>query len=333
MATVGTLAVTLQDWASRLDPKGGIAKIVEILNETNEIVEDMPIMEGNLPTGHKSTIRAGLPTSTWRLFNQGVAYSKDKTIQVVDTCGMLTSMSRVDEELAKLNGNTAEFHLSMDRAHIESMNQEMAQTLIYGNAGTDPEEFTGLDPRFNSSGGENAENILYNWTGYGTGSDNTSVWLIVWGENAAGYGIFPKGSKAGLEKQDLGIQLVNDGSSNPYTAYVRKYQWKFGLCIRDWRYVVRICNIDTSELTSDASAGADLVDLMAQAMELVPNLNAGKPVFYCNKKIKSFLRRQQKNTTNVNITLEQAFGKQVLRADGIPVKKVDQITNTESTIS
>ena len=71
------------------DPKGAIAKIVEILNETNEVLDDMLFLEGNLPTGHKTTIRSGLPSATWRLLNYGVQPSKSRTVQVTDTVGML----------------------------------------------------------------------------------------------------------------------------------------------------------------------------------------------------------------------------------------------------
>jgi len=57
MAGVGTLAFTLAEWAKRLDPDGKVAKIVEILNQTNEILMDMMFVEGNLPTGHRTTVR------------------------------------------------------------------------------------------------------------------------------------------------------------------------------------------------------------------------------------------------------------------------------------
>ena len=166
MATLGTTALTLLDWARRVDPEGKIAKIVEILNDTNEILEDMAWVEGNLPTGHKTTIRSGLPSVAWRLLNYGVQPSKSRTVQVTDSCGMLEAYSEVDKALADLNGNTPEFRLSEDRAFLEAMNQELATTLFYGNTATDPEKFLGLAPRFNDLSAENGGNIL---TGGGAG--------------------------------------------------------------------------------------------------------------------------------------------------------------------
>lgn len=330
MSTLGTTALTLADWAKRIDPAGKIAKVVEILTERNEILEDMAWVEGNLPTGHKTTIRSGLPTVAWRLLNYGVQPSKSRTVQVTDACGMLETYSEVDKSLADLNGNTAEFRLSEDIAFLEAMNQEMASTLFYGNTATDPEKFLGLAPRYNDSTAENGGNII---KGGGSGSDNTSVWLIVWGDQSC-HGIFPKGQTTGLQHEDLGQQTLTDAAGGRYEGYRAHYKWDAGLVLRDWRQVVRICNIDVSDLTKDRSgSSADLIDLMTQALETVENLKLGRPVFYCNKTIRSFLRRQISNKSNVNLTLDNAGGKMVLAFDGVPVKRCDALLNTEATVS
>lgn len=330
MATVGTV-ITLADWAKHNDPDGKIAKVIEILNETNEVLDDMLWMEGNLPTGHRHTVRGGLPSPTWRLLNYGVPITKAQVKQVDDACGMLEDYGQVDKDLAMLNGNTEAFRLSQDKGHLEGMSQELANVLFYGNQAADPEKFTGLSPRFNSLSAENADNIV---AGDGTGSDNTSVWLIVWGDRTC-HGIYPKGSKAGLQAEDLGEERVSDSNTPTgyYQAYVSHYQWKAGLALADWRYVVRICNIDISNLTKDAATGSDLVDLMTQALELPPSLSAGRPVFYCNRTIRSYLRRQIKNSNNVNITMDQVAGKRVVAFDEVPVKRCDAILNTETLIS
>lgn len=332
MATIGAgIAATLSDWARRIDPEGKIAKIVEILNLTNEILDDMMFVEGNLATGHKTTIRSGLPSVTWRLLNYGVQPSKSRTVQVTDTIGMLEAYAEVDKSLADLNGNTAEFRFSEDVSFIEAMSQELATTLFYGNTATDPEKFLGLAPRYNSLSAENAENIL---VGGGSSSVNTSIWLIFWGSQTC-HGIFPKGQKTGLQHNDLG-EVTLDDSATPagkFQGYRTHYKWDVGFTLRDWRYVVRICNIDVSNLKNDAATGADLIDLMVQALEIVPSMGLGTPVFYCNKTIKSFLRRQISNKSNVNLTMETAGGKHVLHFDGVPVKKCDALLSTEATIS
>lgn len=333
MPTLATTNPTLADVAKRLDPDGKIAKIVEILNQINEILFYLPWLEGNLPTGHRTTVRTGIPAPTWRKLYGGVQPTKSSTVPMTDNCGLLEAYAEVDKALADLNGNTAEFRLSEDRAIIEGISQELVKTLIYGNEGTLPESFTGLAPRFNNrnpSIAASADNVIH---AGGAGSDNTSIYLAVLGENTL-HGIYPKASKAGLDMKDLGEVTVEnaDGNGGRMQAYRSHYKWACGLSVRDWRYVVRICNISVGALTKDASSGADLLDLIAQAFEQVPSLSAGRPVLMCNRTIKSFLRRQQKNSKNVQISMEQAAGRRVMVIDEVPVLRLDAILNTEAVV-
>ena len=124
MAVLAENNPTLLDLAKRVDPDGRIATIVEILNETNEILPDMSWVEGNLPTGHRTTIRSGIPEPTWRRLYGGVQPTKSRTVQVTDNTGMLEAYAEVDKALADLNGNTGAFRLSEDRAHIEGIGQQ-----------------------------------------------------------------------------------------------------------------------------------------------------------------------------------------------------------------
>jgi hypothetical protein len=330
MPTLGTIAYTLGDWAKRVDQDGKVMAIIELLNQTNEVLDDMLWVEGNLPTGHKTTIRTGLPAATWRLLNYGVQPSKSATAQVTDTCGMLEAYAEVDKALADLNGNTAEFRLSEDRAFLEAMNQQMGATLFYGSTAVNPERFTGLAPRYPAlAGAQSSANIISG----GGASTLTSIWLVCWSDLTC-HGIFPKGSKAGFQSQDLGEVTLLDVNNGRYQGYRSHYKWDCGLSVRDWRYVVRIANIDTSALTKNAQSGADLIDLMAQAIEALPNQAIGRPVFYVNQKIRSFLRRQILNkVASSTLTMDDVAGRKVMQLDGIPIKRCDQLLNTESQVS
>ena len=330
MAVLSTTNPTLADVAKRYDADGKIDTIVELLAETNEVLDDMTFLEGNLPTGHRTTVRSGLPASTWRKLNYGVQPSKSTTVQITDTTGMLEAYAEVDKALADLNGNTASFRLSEDRAFLESMNQTMANTLFYGDTGLDPEKFMGLSARYNSTTAESGDNII---VGGGSGSDNTSVWLVCWGPNTC-HGIYPKGSQAGLNHQDLGEVTLEDAANGKYQGYRTHYKWDIGMSVRDWRYIVRIPNIDVSNLTKDASgSSAALVDLMVQAVEKLPNVNLGRCVFYGNRTISSILRRQITNTSNVRLSMDEVAGKRVMSFDGIPFRRNDAILNNEALVS
>jgi len=332
MAALSTINPTLLDITKRLDPDGKISTITEILTQTNEVLEDMAWQEGNLPTGHRTTIRTGLPTPTWRKLYGGVQPTKSTTAQIQDSCGSMEAYAEVDKALADLNGNTAAFRLSEDRAHIEGMNSEFGSTLFFGNEGTEPEAFTGFAPRFNSTSAANGENVL---SAGGSGSDNNSIWLVAWGPNTC-HGIYPKGSVGGMYMEDKGNVTVEniDGLNGRAEAYRTHYGWDCGLTVRDWRYVVRIPNVDLSDLTKNAASGADLIDLMTQAIEQLPSLTLGKPVFYVSRKVKSFLRRQIMNkVANSTLTMDQVAGKMVTMFDGIPVKRVDALAANEAAVS
>jgi hypothetical protein len=209
MATLADTHPTLLDLARRTDPDGSIADIVEILNNTNEVLDDMVWQEGNLVTGHRTTIRTGLPTPTWRKMYGGVQPTKSRTAQITDNTGMLEAYAEVDKAMADLNGNTAEWRLSEETPHIEGMSQEVAQTLFYGNEGTEPEAFTGLSPRFNDLTAANTENII---DAGGTGTDNASIWLCVWGPQS-GFGITPKALAAGWKRIGRTIAGTRDSPS------------------------------------------------------------------------------------------------------------------------
>jgi hypothetical protein len=346
MATLGQSGkVTLLDWAQSLDPDGNTADVAELLTQTNEILIDMPFIEGNLPTGHKSTVRTGIPLGVWRQMYQGVPASKSTRAQVEDSCGMLETRSEVDRDLAELNGNTSMFRMSEAEAFVEGMNQTMAQTLIYGNTVTNPERFMGLAPRFSAiSGAANAQNVI---DAGGTGVINTSVWLVVWGPNTV-TGIFPKGSKAGIFHEDLGLIDAFDDNHNRFRAYADHWQWKCGIAVRDWRYIVRICNIDTTDLATQATTQANtaatlLIKLMARAMARIPFVGKGRAVFYANRTVKEMLAIQaldkSQNVLAVAAGIQQfgtvapgSVGNGVLTYLGIPVRTVDQILSTEARV-
>lgn len=331
MATLATTHPTLLDLARRTDPDGSISAIVELLNQNNEILDDMVFKEGNLLTGERTTIRTGIPAPTWRKINGGVQPNKGTTAQVTFDTGMMEAYAEVDKALADLNGNTAEFRLSEDVSHIEGMNIEMADTLFHGNVATAPEEFTGFNAFYNDSTASNGENII---KAGGASTDNTSIWLVVWGPQTV-YGIVPKGSTAGIQRRDMGeVTIENiDGAGGRMQAYRTHYRWDVGLAIRDWRYVVRIANIDKSDLTYNAASGADIVQLMVRAMELIPNLNAGRPVFYMSRSLRTYLRTQTVADAKYTITQDQVGGRYVLSFDGIPVRRVDQLAADEATVS
>lgn len=332
MATLGSNVLTLLDHAKRQDPKGNTAKIVELLMQTNMILQDMVWKEGNLDTGDRVTIRTGLPVVFFRLLNAGVQLSKSTTAQVDEQTAIMEAWSEVDPDLASLGGDIAGFRLSEARAFVEAMNQRKATTLFYGNQSVSPEEFSGLAIRYADKSAPNAQNIV---DAGGTGSTNSSIWFAVWSTESL-YGIYPKGSKAGLSHDNYG-EVTSERSLGASGTRLRvlqdRWQWKCGLVLKDWRQVVRVANIDVPTLTNGTST-VNLTTEMTKAWHRIHNWGMGKGVIYMNRSIFQYLDLQRINQVGDGggITYENVDGKAIPHFRGVPIKICDALVETEARV-
>lgn len=339
MATLSTGQLTLADWSKRTGPDGKIDPVAELLSQQNDVLEDIVFKEANQPTSHVVNIRTGLPTVYWRAYNQGVPSSKSTTAQVTEPCAMLEARSHIDAKLLALNNNSAEFRLSEESAFIEAMNQEMTGKLFNGNVGSDAKTFSGLATRYSSTAAGNGGNVIL---AGGAGSDNASIYLVVWGEQTV-FCPFPKGSRAGLQSRDLGEESVQDASGNWFQAARSLFQWDGGLVVKDWRYVVRIANIDVSDWigvtgSQASTASTNLLKLMMRAIARIPNFNMGRAAFYANRSIQEGLMIQALEKSNAALGIKEAltqFGTKInqLQFMGIPVRGVDQLGIAETLVS
>lgn len=336
MTTLAVTHPTLLDVSKRLGADGKIqSKIIEILDQRNEILDDVVWIEANEYTGHLTTIRSGIPEPAFRKLYGGVSPQKSRTVQVREAMGMMESYAEIDKALADFNGNTAAWRMSEETPFIQGFNRKVSKYMFLGNEATEPEGFTGLAPRFNDQSAENGGQIITD-AATPDNADNSSIWLVVWGPDTV-CGLYPKGSKAGLQMTDKGQQTKENSDGSMLEIYRTHYRWDAGLCVRDWRYVSR-GQIDTEDLTKNAATGPDLMDILAQMTDQIEDLNAGRAAFYCNRKVRGFIRRQIMNkTVNSTLTIEQltrANGALIRTPmfDGIPIRTVDQLTNTETGI-
>ena len=334
---------TLLDQIKRTDPDGQIADIVEALSERNPILQDAVAIEGNLPTGSRITIRSGLPAVGWRRINQGTTASKSSTIQVDETCGLLNGRSEVDVELARLNGNEMAFRASEERSFMQSLNITAADALMYSNTSVTPEEIHGFTPRFDSLSGGNSDNIIdfddFVTTG-AAGDDCRSIWFITWGEDTA-HMIYPKGTKAGIDNEDMGKQYIEDPTDHTlkFLAWVTEWNWRLGLAIRDWRYCVRICNIDPSNApeflgthgTNDHPEA--FAEAMTEAYNRLYDTSTGRLVIYMSRQVKSWIERARLYRSNVEFSPVDWHGQSVTGFRGIPIVAIDALNTDENVVT
>jgi hypothetical protein len=72
----------LTSWDKLRNPDQSAAIIAELLNQSNEPMQDVVWLEGNMPTGHRITQRTGLPTTYTRQLNYPVQVTRGQTAQV-----------------------------------------------------------------------------------------------------------------------------------------------------------------------------------------------------------------------------------------------------------
>lgn len=337
-------ALTLLDAAMKADSTGKTADIVNMLAATNEILDDALWIEANSKTAHKTTILTGLPEATWTRLYRGPQPTKSTRVGITDTCGRLEVENMVERELLKLADNPGEYRIQEAFASMEAMSQKMASHLFYGSEAETPESFNGLAIRYNDLSAPSGSNVV---DAGGTGTDNTSIWLVTWGIQSV-HMIYPQNTMAGIEHIPLEDQRVSDGHGGTYLAAVDRFVWRPGLSVRDWRRVVRIANIDVSDLGTGSAA--DLINLMVDAVYKLPTTGGratgttktddptiqglmGKPVFYANNTVLAALDKQARSANNVYLTVREVDGAPMTSFRGIPIRRCDAILDTEARVT
>ncbi len=341
--------LTLADWGRRVDPEGKIDDIAEVLAQCNEVFDDMLWRQGNLPTGHKGTMRTGLPQGTWRMINQGVPYTKSTTAQIQVGVGSLEAYSQIDRRLCELEDSIGDLRLSEDDAHLEGLSQQMATTIFYGNVATTPQQFTGLSPMYNTVSTATAQNAVNVLDGGGTGSSNLSIWLCCWGEQT-GFGVFGKGAQAGLKFEDKGDVVPGyDASGNRFEAFTSYFRWEAGLFVKNWQYFVRIANLDATTAGLGGATPPDIFALMSKAVVRLPTAGRRvsgitkvdarrqiappmRPAWYVNRTGRQYMDIQAIRDRNVLLKPTEYAGQPIVEFRGVPIRIQDSLLSTESRV-
>lgn len=313
--------------------------VIELMNQTNDILTDVQWMESNQSDGHLTRIRTGLPEVFWRRLYKGTPPSKSKWSQVKEGCGILEAIMELDVEETNLYGDKAKtFRLSEGKAFTESMRQKVAKTVFYGDSNLETDEFNGLAMRYPSKTSPNVVNA----GGTGATADKTSMYLVCWGANTA-HGIYPKGSTGGLSAEDLGKYMTQDADGKKFQVVGDKYNWRCGLTVRDWRAVVRVCNIPVADLVKRKGDEGfiDLHMLTIQAKNKMPEHMRNQAIWYCNSDVLTALELQATDAGNVTLAYrieDSAKGgplfksTQITSLHGRPIRQCDAIHSKEKAI-
>lgn len=329
MAVLNSTGLTLLDLATRTDPKGMPARIAEVLKQQNEILDDLIFVNGNLDTGHLATVRSGIPTATFAKLGERVKPKKSKTAQITFTTGMIKEVAEVPKDIMDLAADPRALLFTEEQAFLQSINNELSSTLFFGNEDGNPAEFTGMANYYNDLSAESGDNII---DAGGTGSDNTSIYLVGWAPTTI-YGIVPKNTVAGIQREPVGI-VDSENDDGIIQVHRTHYKVHAGLAVQDWRYGVRIANIDRSALTADASSGANLPNLMHRAMNLIQSLQGVTPVFYMDRDTLTTLGQQLASAVSSStLTFEDVGGRMTSIYKGVPIRRVDSLSVDEARVT
>lgn len=331
MAGIGNKYVDLIDIEKQKNPDGSMADVIEMLMELNPMLEDAMAVECNDGTSHRTTIRTGLPSVSWGKLYAGVQQGKSKKAQVTDTTGFVEGASSIDCRLLDISSNQGAVRLSEAKGYLESIAQEVQTTMIYGNSASAPEEFMGLAPRFNDLSASNGKQII---DAGGTGSDNTSIWIVTWDDDTC-HTLYPQGSVAGVKREDMGKQRVTDEDGNPYYVLEEMFTQSIGLTVKDWRYVTRIANIDVSAMKAGT---VPIYDHLRSAYYKNEGRRRpkGRTVIYMNTDVMEVLDTLATNagsTDNfIRLKTTEVEGREVTSYRGMPIRETDALMNTEARV-
>ena len=334
---VGTLLDIAQSSGQYKEP-------VMLLDKLEHVLQDMPLVSCNDGKSHKSSVVTGLPKSYFARYNKGTVVSKGTETVVSDGTAWIEARSSIDSRLVEESKDPAAFRFKQSRKYYQSLAQRAAMAYNYGNVRQNPDQIAGLMERFSDPTAGNARNILSYDTSKqdGTapaGNDFTSILLIGWSENTV-HGIYPEGTMGGFEQKDLGIHtetVVNSqGQQEKMEVYQEKFTMQVGLAVPDWRYIVRGCNIKTSDfnITTPTVAIHKLITLMIEMCEHLESNEGVKACFYMNRRLRKYLRLLLKeDLRGSGLTYDTVDGRRVLAFGEYPVRISDSLTNSEEGIA
>ncbi len=172
------------------------------------------------------------------------------------------------------------------------------------------------------------------------------MWLLGWGPRQI-HTIFPNGMPAGMVHMDKGLVQTFDANSLPFWAWTTWLEHNIGVCVHDWRYGVRACNIDYTQF--GGGSAANLIATLAAMMMKPPVMPSGvapvqdsdddanvvmaRNAVYLNRTTYLGLDLQAQNKTNVLLKMEEWDGEPTLTYRGVPIRVNDSLVTTEAAVS
>ncbi len=340
MAVLGVDYLTLADAKALLPVE--IGDVVEVLRKAVPIIDDIPYVEMNHGVKHVVHLRSDLPDVYYRKVNQAIPASKTSTEEREFVAAHFESKAVMDEKAANYGGadRVAVNRWNQAEGHIQSNAHELANLIVYGSPADNHQKVAGIYDILSTLNPAEPTSKQIISAG-GTGSDNTSILFVSWGKKKV-YGIFEKGSTAGLKRIDRSknglVQIAGKtaaGGDGWYWGHEENFEVDHGLCVENYQALARVANIDVSNLLVPANA-ADLFKFMKRALyRIPPQIRQEKGKIYVNSTIMSFLDEQATEKVGLGggLRFENYQGETVLTFRGWQIREMDIILDTEAAVT
>ncbi len=331
-------ALTLADYESMVTDKDASRKVlINTIRDYMPFFDQAVIVPGNNGDSDKGQIITKYPEGQLRAYNEGWGAEEVLGASARYESSMVRTRSVVDVSLfnTRKPGEREAWRLRKDQGFMRGLARSTVKRVFYGNPALDARDCMGLSQIVTPDSEAFGSRCIN--AGGQTSNKQTDIWLINY-DPASMYLFYPQGGEGpGLTVENMGEQYVQDKNNKSYRALVTEFSWDIGVAAYDPEKIVRICNVDVSKLSSNSSkAGApNLIDLMTQALEMLPDDSSGKCAFYMNDTIRSVLRRQMQNKDNAFLTWSEIAGRSVLSYGDIPVHKLgsDVLTNDGAVVT
>lgn len=341
----------LYDHAKMFGPDGKLAAVAKVLDQNNVILHDAIMIESNSDDGHHFAVQNGISKVVWRRAYEGVKPTKGSTTMVKKTYGRASAVSEVDVAVAEKGGKVSEVRAAMASEKLDRMGEEQAHKILYGSLKEDERTFEGfaanyssLDPKVPAS--RQVVNFATETTvtAAKTAEDGevSSIYFVGWGKDKI-YTFYPKGTQAGIKVYDYsknGPIDLKDADGGTYPGYKEQYEMLMGMCVQDWRFGARLCNINVNAVATDKQAKIELYEAFMKTLGLIKNIHSCKLVCYASRQVKDLLRSGYMaaggvtvfQNNNMTSSGNQGYGAADLVIDGIHIKAEDAISNAEKAV-
>lgn len=328
MATLNTDFIGFGEFVKR-QSEGPARKILEVAQDRNAMISTMLVGMGNEVDGHTTVQRTDYIEGNFTSINEPVLSESSHTEEIRDSAGTLEVFSVIAKRIVERSANPAQTRFQEDTAAMIGMSQKMENEFFNGNKLINQKGFTGLAARYPdllTANNRPSEQVI---DAAGSGSDNTSMWLVSWDQLGTSM-FFGKNYVGGLKVHDFGKTNWTVGGGE-IMAYVNHFEWNMGLSIRDYRSVARIANIDVSDL---AAGTVTLVPLMIKAWYKIPSaLQTQRKAWYCATEVLEALTIEAQAQTNTYLTIQNFEGIPITMFFGIPIFRSDKIGVTDDAIT